>query len=358
MRRLRRVLLVLAALVGLAWATGPWVGLSARFGPEDCRRLDLVDAGTGAPLAGIEDIAPYAGWLFLSVDDRLAAERAAAEGRPVPEGGIYRLPVDRLGEAGPVALVNEAAGLPGAIHPHGIHASLGKLVAINRGYGPRGAAGRKLRVFAIRDGGLEQLYRLPQPGLCAANDLELTGVEVRLTLDRADCPGLSLREAVWPRGTGRLVRMGATDRSGEGLGEIETGLVYANGLASVEWGRTSMLVAETRARRVVRLGAWPAGEAPPRTTLPGAPDNLVPDDDGGVIAAVHPSLVRLGLYRGGWTGSAPSRILRLTADGEVEVLYDDLSGALLSGATVGVRLADGRLVAGSVRDAGLLLCGD
>ena len=42
-------------------------------------------------------------------------------------------------------------------------------------------------------------------------------------------------------------------------------------------------------------------------------------------------------------------------DGEVEILFDDPRGDTFSAATVAV-LQDGRLIAGSVRDSGLLIC--
>ena len=91
--------------------------------------------------------------------------------------------------------------------------------------------------------------------------------------------------------------------------------------------------------------------------LPGGPDNLTRGVDGRVLAALHPDLIRLALYRHGWTGRAPARIVAVDlGTGAVEVLFDDPGGAVSPAATVAV-MADGRLVAGSVRAPGLLVCG-
>lgn len=357
--RAGRALAVLAlALAGAgAWALWPPAALEARFGPEDCRGLALEDAGTGRPIAGIEDIAAHGDALFLSAQDRLAAERAAARGEEPPEGGLYRLPLARLAEPGPIRLRQQAEGFRGPLHPHGIHARLAKLVAINREYGPEGGAGGEVRVYAIREDRLEALRRLPAAGLCAANDLILDGVEVRLTLDREGCPGVSLFEMALGGATGRVGRMGAGDDARARLAREGRGLAFANGIARVEAG---LAVAETRAGRIALLTRGPDG-APAlagEIAVPGGPDNLTVAPDGRLVAALHPSLPRLAFYRHGWTEAAPARIVAVEPrTGAVEPLWDDPDGALLPGATVGVLTEDGALVAGSVRAGGLLVCG-
>ncbi len=350
------VLLALAAAVWWAW---PRSALAARFGPEDCRRLAIEDAGTGRPVAGVEDIARYGDALFLSAEDRLAAERLAAAGEAVPEGAIYRLPLARLAEPGPIRLASEAEGFSGRLHPHGIDARLAKLVAVNRRWGPDGAEGTEIRVYAIRADRLEALRRLPNPGLCAANDLVLDGLEVHLTLDRAGCPGIAIGEMLPGRAEGRVARMGVSDDASARLRALAGGLAFPNGIVSVSrGGETLVAVGETRRARLRLLALGPGEATEPRgeIALPGGPDNLTLAPEG-IVAALHPSLVRLAGYRRGLTGSAPSRIALVDPEGGgVEILYDDPDGRLLSGATVGV-LAGGRLVAGSVRDAGLLVCG-
>lgn len=352
----------LAAGAGLAWLH--WLGspLEARFGPEDCKRLALTDAETGAPIVGIEDIAAYGEGLFLSAQDRLAAEAAGGEGRAAPEGAIYRLAKVRLGAEGPLSLRPYTAdGFGSPLHPHGIDAGLAKLVAVNRRFGPDGAEGMEIRVYAIRETHLEPLLRLPDPGLCAANDLVLAGGAVWVTLDRSACPGRSLREMASGAPTGALARMGVTDGSSASLLRLAEGLSFANGIALAELGAGRMLaVSETRGEQITLLDP-PGGQSSERRRslpTPGAPDNLTIAPDGRILAALHPSLLRLALYRFGWTEAAPSRLALIDPEsGAAELLYDDPPGAGLSAATVGVLTEGGVLVAGSVRDAGLLVCG-
>jgi len=79
------------------------------------------------------------------------------------------------------------------------------------------------------------------------------------------------------------------------------------------------------------------------------------DNSGGLIAAIHPRLFRLAAYLFGYRDNAPTRIVRVSLDRSVEVLFDDPGGELFSGASAAV-MSEGVLVAGSIRDAGLLVC--
>jgi hypothetical protein len=83
--------------------------------------------------------------------------------------------------------------------------------------------------------------------------------------------------------------------------------------------------------------------------------NLAPD--GRLLVAGHPSLLSLGLYRYRWFGRdhAASRILALSADGQREVLVAHPRGNVLSAATAAAQF-EGRLIAGSVTDDGLMVC--
>ncbi|MCH8952353.1 MAG: hypothetical protein IID49_09545 [Proteobacteria bacterium] len=121
----------------------------------------------------------------------------------------------------------------------------------------------------------------------------------------------------------------------------QTGLAFANGIAG-------LYVAETRGWRLHDRLDRPV-------ELPGGPDNLTWDGLGGLIAALHPSLFRLAAYRYGYHDTAPSRIVRVDLDRNVEVLFDDPAGEVFSGASVAV-LSGSVLVAGSMRDAGVLVC--
>ncbi len=126
----------------------------------------------------------------------------------------------------------------------------------------------------------------------------------------------------------------------------QTGLAFANGIAG-------LYVAETRGWRLHHRLDRPV-------EVPGGPDNLTWDGLGGLIAALHPSLYRIAAYRYGYLDTAPSRVVRVDLDRKVEVLFDDTGGEVFSGASVAVLAARGLsgsvLVAGSMRDAGVLVC--
>lgn len=343
---------LLSALgVAALWWFWPGAPLAARFDPGDCRRLALIDAATGRAIIGIEDIARVGDALYLSAYDRAAAEAALAAGNRPPGGALYRLGLDALARPGPLALAPLLErGNPEAVrHPHGLDARGGRLLVIDHRLDPAEAQTGALLLYAIGADGLVLSDRRSAPALCPANDLIIAGGRAYVTLDRADCPGLSARDALFPAGRGRLV---AVALEGGRLGPIapeRDGLTHPNGvLAARIAGQERIVVAETRAGRL----AWPGGSVP----TPGAPDNLTGGPAGGIVAALHPSLFRLALYRYGWTGRAPSRAARIhPATGATEILFDDPRGRWFSAATVAV-LTGRRLILGSVRDAGLLIC--
>jgi len=360
--RLRRqgAVLVLGGLAALilvvAWLLRLPAALPARFSGADCRHLELRDAATGHAIVGIEDIARHGRSLFLSAHDRVAAAAAGESAGSSSAGGLYRLPIADLGESGPLQLVDQVTGLPAEsafLLPHGIDSAGGRLLVVDRRYGADGPRGKRLVLFNIDDGALTFLRRIRHPELCAANDVLLDNGDALVTLSQADCPGLSLREAVLAPASGRVLRFGLQEQAGRAAAAIERrGLVFANGIARFRGtGDTvaSLAVSETRAGR---LSFGDGGVM----TVPGGPDNLTLSPDGALIVALHPSLPRLGLYLHGWKETAPSRIARVVPDtGAVEILFDDPAGAILSGVTVAL-LTERRLVAGSVRAPGLMVC--
>jgi len=328
--------LLLAVMALALWLVWPIGALPARFAAEDCRRLALIDAETGAAIRGVEDIARHRDALILSAHDRLAAERGAAQ-----TGGLYRLPLAALGATSPVKVARLTG--TGRLDPHGIAVAGNRIAVILRRYGAEGHLASDVIVARLEGNRLTAAERLRDPALCAANDLAFAGARLLATLDRRDCPGRSWRDMLFADG-GRVVAVGA---GGVVATEIDR-LAFANGILADSG--SAPVVAETRGRR---LRVSPARGI----DLPGGPDNLTRRADGRVLAALHPDLLRLGLYRHGWIGRAPSRIAAVgLGDGSVEVLMDDPGGALFSAATVAV-MAGGRLVAGSVRDAGLMICG-
>lgn len=362
----------IAAVVGGAAAWWLWLPspLPAQFALETCRTVALVDRETSLPIVGVEDIAEVDGVLLLSAYDRRAAEAALTAGTRPPDGGIYRVSLAALrGDRDRHVLSSlvTARTVPGGLHPHGLDASGleagGTLFkVINRRLSDQGGARPSLIVGTLDGDGADLHHGQPTPQLCAANDPVMRPDGVVVTLDRRDCPGRSLRDALVPDG-GRLLAL--THGAAGDIRFLQEGLVFPNGLlvasedttaqtasAGADAARGSsldLIVAETRARRLRGPGdrIWP---------LPGAPDNLTRDPGGGIVAALHSSLLRLAPYRFGWAETAPGRVVRVDATtGAVSVLFDDPRGDVFPAATVAVSTGD-LLVAGSVRAPGLLVC--
>ena len=346
MRRGVQSLMVILVVVSLPlfWLFRPVIGMPARFAPEDCRRMALTDTGSGRELVGIEDMAllPGGDTLILSALDRLAYARRP---RDAPEGGLYEVSLKRLaaGEAWASPIVRPGA-VKGGLFPHGVAVSSDgeRLAFINRGRdGTVSIVGGSLR-----RGAFDLRTTRSDPEFCRANDLAFFGdgaMNLRVTLDRGDC-GLAWADLKPSSTSGRVVSVNL-----DGLAPLkieQTGLSFANGIAG-------LYVAETRASRLSHRLDRPLD-------LPGGPDNLTWDGLGGLIAALHPSLFRLAAYRYGYHDTAPSRIIRVDLDRTVEVLFDDTGGEVFSGASVAVlsgpALSGGVLVAGSMRDAGVLVC--
>jgi hypothetical protein len=79
-------------------------------------------------------------------------------------------------------------------------------------------------------------------------------------------------------------------------------------------------------------------------------------EDGRLIAAVHPSMLAIGLSRKLGIGRSGSRIVSFAPDtNTISVLFDDPKGAVISAATVGL-LVDDALIIGSVIDDALAVC--
>lgn len=362
--------LAAGALVVALWPPRP---LRAVFAATDCRRVSLADAASGREVVGAEDIvlSPNGRTLFVSAHDRRS-------GTPPAEGGLYAVPVSALAGAGMVRVEPLTARMqfPGGFRPHGIGVldegdGSTVIAVINRAVREEREGDVRLdtRIELFRfgpDGALKHLLGVSDPVLCRANNLAFAGPSVLLvTRDRQRCEGFGWREIVGRDGQVlRLrLRIGPTAVTVGAPETIAGGIHFANGIVIDPTPPGRFLVAATRAGEILtyplaNVASARRLEPDAAIRLPGGPDNLSRTAGGRILAAVHPNLLRLAHYRYRILGRdrAPSRIVALEPDGEtITVLYDDPGGRLFSAASSAV-LADGTLVAGSLADAGLLVC--
>lgn len=316
------VIIIAAAMILRAPAALP-----AKFGPEDCRVIDLVESGGDGAITGIEDL------LLLPDGDTLILSALDRRDPAGPDGGLYSVSMAELG--GPSQLTAKRLDSPreSPFRPHGIavNADGSRLAVINHDSDNAGS----VEIGALGAEAWHPEREITDPRFCRSNDLifgEAGEETLRVTIDRADCQ-TSIRDLIGGTGSIALTR-------GDGVEIEQEGLNFPNGIVE-GW------VAETRARRL----SGGTGQI----DLPGGPDNL-DFRDGRITAALHPHLLRTGLFIAGWWPRAGSRIASIDpGGGEVEILFDDPEGRRFAGATAAV-FADGRLVAGAARDAGLLYC--
>jgi hypothetical protein len=347
---------------------------------DRCRSIELVDRDEGTILRGAEDIVvdPANSIAYVSIHDRWGVEDAAAAGAPLPQGGIYALPLMPLehleGRVTVVDLTRDFKTRRG-FHPHGIALLAGHekhpatLFVVNKQFGIE-AGGEALpspviELFDLAGGRLHHRRTIQDPAICHPNDVAALGPHTFLvTNDRGNCAG----PAYWletafgvPWSNVVQIELGTASHHEHNAVRIADGIAFANGIA-VAGASPTLLVAGTRDRalHLFELGSESmATERPRHRRIPidGAPDNISRDADGWLVA-VHPSLLRLARRLQRWfdPGSAPSRIVALDHDlARPRVLFDDGDGTYISGATVAVRHRD-LLLIGSASDHRLAVC--
>ncbi|MEO0398565.1 MAG: hypothetical protein AAF224_03980 [Pseudomonadota bacterium] len=364
-RRSRGVLGVAAVCMALTACAKSMDDATPLYSAAECRRASLVDTRSGASIVGAEDMAldEARGRLIVSAYDRRAAEKAAARGADaVPQGGVYAVALSDLLNADERQIAArpffEADAFAGGVRPHGLDfdAASGEIAFVNRPYHRDGDRGRWRRSARLERVGVDGATFVGggAPLHCAANDLVVQSGSALVSHDHGACGWRAGLEDVFGLKRGGIVFAGAPNGS---LKEdaLVRDIKFANGLTKLADG--ALVLAATRESAVrffmpTDKGARETG----RLSLPGGPDNISPLADGGFVAAVHPSLMAIGLARKLGLGRAPSRLVRVGADSKtISLLFDDPKGALFSGASVGVT-SDDWLVAGSATDAGLLVC--
>lgn len=312
--------------------------LDARFALSDCRHVDLRDTETGDLVAGAEDMVflPDGDTLLVSAFDR------ADERRPLTGlFGVSLLDLQQGTEEIAVEALIKSYTLRGGVKPYGIAlSSSGERLALINRVGPEDRT--VIDVLDWEGDYFRPTERHEHEAFCRANDLtfDLSG-NLLVTRDRAQCR-LSPIDMIPYHATGIVLTL---TPEGE-LSAGEERYMFPNGIAIGPTG--SPIVAETRAGRL--SGGYVDA------LLPGGPDNLTIDDQGALIAAVHPSLWQLFLYVNGFAFSSPSRVVRADPERtDIEVLFDDPDSELMSAVSVGV-MRDGRLYMGSAIDDGIVVC--
>ncbi len=347
----RPIAALLAALLSLLALSACGQKIEAPlYTNDDCRRVRLIDAETGDPVRGAEDIAVdrERARLIVSAYDRRKAESAARRGAPhVPEGGLYSVDLAALesGEEAKAKPLVERFAIEGGLRPHGLSLDpkTGEVAFINRSYVQRGRAWRMHPTYFIVSSAGEVLDF--GAAHCAANDI-LLGARIYASFDHASCVNAGVEDVT---GGGQT---GIVDLDGK---SVFVDARYANGLARKD--AETFALAATREKAVLLFEEKPGVfSMTTRIRTPGGPDNLDYAVDGRIIAAVHPDMMRLFFARKLGLGRAPSRAIAIDPKSEkVRVLFDDPSGRLFSAATAAV-VEDGALILGSALDEGLLVC--
>jgi sugar lactone lactonase YvrE len=182
---------------------------------------------------------------------------------------------------------------------------------------------------------------------CSANDIVSLDGRSIVTLDHGSCGWRAAVEDVFGLKKARVV-----DEKGE---MVTANLGFANGLAAPAGDR--IFVAATRERALYPID-FVEGRATIDKAIPigAAPDNLTLSDDGAIVAAVHPSLLAIGLQRRLGVGRSPSRIVEIDpANGDQMRLFDDPKGSVIAAATAAISTR-GLLIIGSVMDPGIVVC--
>ncbi len=373
-----RAVVAAGLVLAVVAAAGP--GRAAGQEAESCRRVDLIERLTGDSISGVEDIEidTINGIAIASAYDRWALEDAlAADSESLPQGGLYALAAD-WNQAPPERILVEdlsaAFKSDRDFRPQGLalldQGTGRRLFVVNQRYERDGGAWRRsptIEVFDVGANVLDHRRTLEHPLICDPNAVAAQGPDTLLvTNDHGACGRLGAwLEDLLPLDRANLVQLTFADDPAQApqARRVASELRFANGVAVAQADEGQVYLADTRKNEISVFSAadlQSETDGPPAAIfpLPAGPDNLRWAPDGRLITAVHPSLLRLGLYIKRWLGvtSAPSRVLAISpGDGTSQVLFDDPEGELISAATAAAFHA-GWLLNGSAFDRGLVIC--
>lgn len=356
----------LVALFPLVLAACSEAPLGAVYQHDQCHRLTLFDTDLNRTVVGAEDMARLPnGDLLVSAYDRRAK---TADGIP-PEGGLYIVPKTSLKDE-KVSVRSIIQSVEGGLRPHGIGVwnidkEDAKVAVVQRTY-PQGNQQTSLLTFDLDNNVPTNLHTIENEEFCRANDVTWRDPETLvLTKDRSVCSGINFYvETALGSAKGRALEISADKGTDQTIEPLATTLAFPNGIGTkaLKWPGTEedqyVAIAETRNNQI---SFYPfADDVDHRwepVALPGSPDNITVGKPGLILAALHPSLTKLALYRYDWpfVDHAPSRIVKVTGS-QVLPLFDDPTGETFSAASIAVQTY-GKLVLGSVGDEGLLVCG-
>lgn len=296
----------------------------------------------------------------------------AADIEPIPEtSSAYLASFDRRGQATRGALMrfdtdnpldgaswrDRTGGQPVIFEPMGLdlyHARLpdgrwlSRLFVVN-------LAGPEVLLYDVdANGDLALRERFSDPRLVSPNDVVATGPRSFYVTNDTSAGRHSWKgkiDFLLGLKTGQVLHF-----DGSSWADVIDGLAFPNGLALTEDGKT-LYLAEMRAKSLARFDRDPISDVLAQVSsvpLETFPDNLSIDRDGQVLVGTVPQPLSFLAYDKGLRDKTASSVIRVAQSGQIETLFQD-PGALLSAATVGVRLNDKLLIGSRAADR-FLMC--
>ena len=305
---------------------------------------------TGA--VGTEDLTidPRTGIVYVSAYDRIAAARGDSVG-----GTIYAYDP----AATEPAFVALTPSLDPRFRPHGISLWIGEdgkasLFVVNHPFEDTDPAPHTIEILDFQpDGTLATRTTLRDPLLVSPNDIVAVGPDrFYVTNTHASPPGRGqMLESFL-----RLTRARIVYYDGTKFSAVLEPQRLPNGINVSRDGRTLYIANSTpETLRVYARDPTTESLTLKRTIALGtAPDNIEIGDDGELWIGAHPRLIELLRASGDPSHRAPSQVLRVGADGQVDEVY--LNGGEQASAVSTAAARGNRLFFGQISGDGILDC--